>query len=68
MHILQPEHIKLKDEEAQKLLKEMNISKAQLPKILLSDACLPENSKVGDIIQIKRKEEDEVFFYYRVVV
>ena len=68
MHILQPKHIKLRDEEAEKLLSQLNISKAQLPKILLSDPGLPENSKVGDIIKIFRKEGDKIISYYRVVI
>lgn len=68
MHILQPKHIKLNEKEAEELLLKLNISKSQLPKILLNDPVIPENCNVGDIIKIERKEEDETFFYYRVVV
>ena len=79
MHILQPKHIKLSDEEAEKLLSKLNVSKTQLPKILLHDSGLPEDSKVGDIIKIERKTENSEIFdlkqskgkmvlYYRVVV
>jgi DNA-directed RNA polymerase subunit H (RpoH/RPB5) len=64
MHILQPKHIKINEKEADALLKKLNISKAQLPKILSTDAGLPEGSNVGDIIKIERKSGE----YYRVVV
>ncbi len=68
MHILQPKHIKLDEKETEKLLNDLNISKAQLPKILSSDPALPENCKVGDVIKIERKEGNKVNLYYRVVV
>jgi len=68
MHILQPKHSKLNEKESEELLSNLNISKSQLPKILLSDPCLPEGCDVGDIIKIERKEEDKVNLYFRVVV
>ena len=64
MHILQPKHTKLSDKDAEELLKKTNISKSQLPKILVSDPALPEGSVVGDIIKVDRQES----VYYRVVV
>jgi DNA-directed RNA polymerase subunit H (RpoH/RPB5) len=64
MHILQPKHIKLNEKETEELLKKLNISKAQLPKILSNDAALPEGCSVGDIIKIDRKSG----VYFRVVV
>ena len=64
MHILQPKHIKLTEKEAEELLKKINVSKAQLPKILSTDAGLPEGCNVGDIIKIERKSG----IYFRVVV
>jgi DNA-directed RNA polymerase subunit H (RpoH/RPB5) len=64
MHILQPKHIKLTEKEAEALLKKINVSKAQLPKILSTDAALPEGCNVGDIIKIERKSGE----YHRVVV
>jgi len=66
MHILQPKHSKLNEKEAEALLERLNISKAQLPKILLSDPCVPENCEIGDIIKIERKNKKEP--YFRVVV
>jgi len=68
MHILQPKHTKLKKEEIDKLLSELNISLTQLPKIKLTDPALPENSEIGDVIKIERKEEDKTYIYYRVVI
>ncbi len=64
MHILQPKHIKLNEKEAEELLKKINVSKAQLPKILSTDAALPEGCNVGDVIKIERKSG----VYFRVVV
>jgi DNA-directed RNA polymerase subunit H (RpoH/RPB5) len=64
MHILQPKHIKFNEKEADELLKKINVSKAQLPKILSTDAALPEGCVVGDIIKVERKSGT----YYRVVV
>lgn len=64
MHILQPKHTKLKQEEVQKLLAKLNLSLSQLPKISKEDPCVPENSKVGDVLKIDREEGE----YFRVVV
>ena len=68
MHILQPKHSKLSEKDTDELLKKLNISKAQLPKILSTDAALPEGINVGDVIKIERKEEDKTHTYYRVIV
>lgn len=68
MHILQPKHTKISEKETEALISKFNISKAQLPKILLGDAALPEGIQVGDIIKIERKEGTKTYLYYRVVV
>ena len=68
MHILQPKHTKLNEKEAEELLSKLNISKAQVPKILLNDPALPEGCSVGDLIKIERKDKDKVNVYFRVVV
>ena len=68
MHILQPKHIKLNEKEVEELLLKFNISKAQLPKILLIDPNLPKGCDVGDIIKIERKEGDKINPYFRVVI
>ena len=68
MHILQPKHLKLKEEEVEKILKKFNISRSQLPKISLDDPALPESCKVGDVIKIEREDKEEKFEYFRVIV
>ncbi len=64
MHILQPPHVKISEKEVEELLKKINISKTQLPRILLGDPALPENCQIGDVIKIKRNEGT----YFRVVI
>lgn len=64
MHILQPKHTKIDERESEELLKKINVSKAQLPKILLTDSGLPEGCNVGDVIKIERNSG----VYFRVVV
>ncbi len=68
MHILQPKHKKLNEKEVQNILEKFNISKAQLPRILLNDPALPEGCEIGDIVKIERKEEEKIYPYYRVVI
>lgn len=69
MHILQPKHIKLKADDASKLLAKYNISKEQLPKIKHSDPALTNlNIQIGDIIRIIRKYEKDEGEYFRIVV
>ena len=57
MHILQPKHIKLKSDEVEKLLTDLNISLSQLPKIKINDPALPEGCNVSDLIKIEDKQE-----------
>ncbi len=69
MHVLQPKHTKLKEEDKKKLLEELNVSLNQLPKIKKEDPAIAGlNAEIGDVIKIERKEENSVFTYYRVVV
>lgn len=68
MHVLQPKHTKLKEEEVKKLSDDLNISLTQLPKIKINDSALPEDSKIGEVFKIERKIEDgKTAIYYRVV-
>lgn len=67
MHILQPKHTKLSLDDTEKILKKLNISLAQLPKISKKDPALPEDCKKGDIIKIER-ENEVAETYYRVVI
>jgi len=68
MHNLQPKHIKINEKDADEILKSLNISKPQLPKILLNDSALPEGCALGDVIKVERKEENKINVFYRVVV
>lgn len=68
MHVLQPKHSKLKQEQVAELLEKYNISLSQLPKIKINDAALPENCNIGDVIKIERREKDKTTEYFRVVV
>ena len=68
MHILQSKHSKLNEKEVEQLLKRLNISKSQLPKILNTDVGLPDGCNVGDVIKIDRKDGDKIYPYFRVVV
>lgn len=67
MHILQPKHTKLSTNEVEKLLTELNISLAQLPKIKIIDPALPEGCEISDVVKIERVVEGKKTFYYRVV-
>lgn len=64
MHILQSKHSKLSEKEIEELLNKLNISKAQLPRIFVSDPALPENCQVGDVVKIERSEG----IYFRVII
>lgn len=68
MHALQLKHSKVKQEEVKELLQKINVSLSQLPKIKKSDAALPEEIKIGDVVRIERKDGDSKHIYYRVVV
>ena len=69
-HELVPLHIKLNDDEKQKVLKELNISEKQLPAINEKDVMIKKlNAKAGDLIKIIRKSQtNKESVYYRVVV
>ena len=67
MHALQPKQIRLKLEEVEKLLLELNISLAQLPKIKITDPTLSEDTNISDVIKIERDSEGKTISYYRVV-
>ncbi len=68
MHVLQPKQTKLSEEETKKILNSLNLSKSQLPKMLLTDLAIPEGANIGEVIKIERKEDEKINLYYRVVV
>jgi len=67
MHILQPKHTKLKPEEVDKLLSNLNISLVQLPKIKINDPALPKDCEISDVIKIEAINDGKVYCRYRVV-
>jgi|TARA_B100002003_G_scaffold62219_1_gene57486 DNA-directed RNA polymerase subunit H len=69
-HELVPEHEVLTVEEADSLLNEFNISKGQLPKILITDPVVKNiKADIGDIIKITRNSQTAgTAVVYRVVV
>jgi DNA-directed RNA polymerase subunit H len=67
-HELVPIHELLSDDEANKVLKELNITAERLPKIFADDPQAKKlSAKPGQIIRIKR-EEGKGYYYYRHVV
>ncbi len=69
-HELVPEHIILSDEEKEELLKKLNISEKQLPKILHKDPVVKAiGAKPGQVIKIIREHPlTGKTIYYRLVV
>ena len=69
-HVLVPKHEKLSEEDKKALLKKLNCSEGEFPKILKKDPGLFNlDVKRGDIIKITRESSTagEVYFY-RVVL
>lgn len=69
-HGLVPKHEILSEEELQYLLKRYNITKGQLPKILITDPVVKKiKAKVGDVLKITRESKTAgKTVVYRVVV
>ena len=69
-HLYVPKHVKLSEEDTEELLKKLNITKKQLPRILKEDPAIANlDVKKGDIIKITRNspttgEAD----FYRVII
>jgi DNA-directed RNA polymerase subunit H len=68
-HELVPEHTVLEEEEFEGVLEEYNIDKTDLPKIKRSDAALPDNATIGDVVRIVRdsRTTDQAVVYRLVV-
>jgi DNA-directed RNA polymerase subunit H len=68
-HKLVPTHELLDEDEALSLLAEYRVTLTDLPKIKISDAALPPNVSVGDIIKITRVSRTiDTATVYRMVV
>ena len=69
-HELVPKHEILSEQESEKVLKEYNLKRDQLPKILITDPCVKRiNGKVGNIIKITRESPTAgLSEFYRIVI
>ena len=69
-NFLVPEHIKLNEEEKEKVLKEFNVPMNKLPMMSISDSAIQHlNAKEGDVIKIIRDSKtNKKAIFYRVVV
>lgn len=69
-HIFVPKHILLSEKEEEELLSKYNISRKQLPAILITDPAIKGLSpKIDSVIKIVRKSETALNApYYRVVI
>ena len=69
-HMLVPRHSKLSEKEKKELLEKYNISVAELPKIMKSDAAIQKlAAKPGDVIRIERNSPTAgTIDFFRVVV
>ena len=69
-HELVPKHEVLPKEEAAEILKKFNVTKGQIPKILVSDPVAKKiEAKVGDVVKIARNSKTAgKSIFYRVVV
>jgi len=67
---LVPKHDVLPDDEVNSLLEELNITKGQLPKILVTDPVVKKiKAKAGDVVKITRNSKTAgTAVVYRVVV
>ncbi len=55
-HVMVPKHELLPEKEVDKMLKELNVSRIQLPTILIADPALQGlDVKNGDVIRITRE-------------
>jgi len=69
-HYLVPKHILLPKEEAEKVIKEYNVTKKQIPKIFINDPVAKYyNMQLNDICKILRpSEKSGISIGYRLVV
>ncbi len=69
VHEMVPKHEVLSEKDADKILEQLNVSRDQLPGILLNDPALKGlNAKNGDIIRVTRNNPVTGTSYaYRVV-
>jgi DNA-directed RNA polymerase subunit H len=68
-HELVPEHTVADEAEVDRVLDEYDIDRTDLPRITDSDAALPDEAEVGDVIRIVRDSRTtDRAIVYRLVV
>ena len=68
-HELVPEHNILDDEEVEDVLDEYEIKRTDLPKIKRTDAAVPNEAEVGNVVEIVRDSRTtDRAVVYRLVV
>ncbi|KAB7515275.1 DNA-directed RNA polymerase subunit H [Halosegnis rubeus] len=68
-HDLVPEHRVVSDSELDDVLDEYNIDRTDLPKIKRTDAAVPDQAEVGDVLEIVRdsRTTDQAVVYRLVI-
>ncbi|MDZ7746473.1 MAG: DNA-directed RNA polymerase subunit H [Halobacteriales archaeon] len=68
-HNLVPEHRIVSDSELDDVLDEYNIERTDLPKIKRTDAGIPDQAEVGDVLEIVRdsRTTDQAVVYRLVI-
>jgi len=74
-HELVPEHHLLSEKEAEKVLKELRLTKDQLPKIRIADPCIRALDAISGPVEegmvvkiVRRSPTSGVFVCYRLVI
>jgi DNA-directed RNA polymerase subunit H len=68
-HEIVPVHEKLDYKQAQEVLKEKSLKIENLPKIFESDPQAKKlGAKAGNVLRIHRKDGENAYLYYRVVI
>ena len=69
-HVLVPPHEIMSEAEVEKLLASYEITRRELPKIMINDPAITDlGAKGGDVVRIKRSNPiSGISYYYRVVV
>ncbi len=66
---LVPKHVILSEDEKASLLKSLNVTLKQFPRIKSADPVVKKlGAKKGDIVKISRSDAGSEYDYYRVVV
>ncbi|PSP58675.1 DNA-directed RNA polymerase subunit H [Halobacteriales archaeon QH_7_66_36] len=68
-HDLVPEHTVVSESEIDDVLAEYDIDRTDLPKIKRTDAALPDDAEVGDVVEVVRDSRTtDRAVVYRLVI